>query len=287
MDDQNWLLAGLQSHNAANPWMVSPRTVFLTPEDQAEQLDMHECCMFVPFALTITDRVSGRRVWFKVYDDAEELVQKVLDFALTTTPDFYYFAMTEAYNYWVRNGRKSMWDPKMFLEIISQRTYFLWSSTPNFDLKTDESENDWTPAAKEWADVHLQDWISPTPDVSNSVYPEFFFRPSEADRWAELNKVPLLVTVLDPVPFMIDLRKTRFLTLGLPAVTFVQALRKQYLIVSVEIVQKRITAQISFLMSCRVHQSEYSQARQYSRHSKASAQTPNHKPPMVCELRCC
>jgi hypothetical protein len=84
---------------------------------------MHECCMFVPYTLILSDRTSGKRVWFKVYDDAEELVQKVLDFALTTTPDFYYFAMI-AYEFCVRNGRKSMWDPKMFLEIISQRTYF-------------------------------------------------------------------------------------------------------------------------------------------------------------------
>jgi hypothetical protein len=176
----------------------------------------------VPFCLTITDRVSGRRVWFKVYDDAEELVQRVLDFALTTTPDFYHFAM-EAYNYWVRNGRKSMWNPKMFLDIISQRTYFSWSSAPNFDLRTDESGIDWTPAAKEWADVHVQEWLCPTPDVSNSVYPEFFFRPSEADRFAELNNISILdATVLYSGAFMIDLRMTRFLTLGLPAVTFVQ-----------------------------------------------------------------
>jgi hypothetical protein len=75
--------------------------------------------MFVSFCLTITDRVSGRRVWFKVYDDAEELVQRVLDFALTATPDFYHFAM-EAYNYWVRNGRKSMWNPEMFLLFLSR-----------------------------------------------------------------------------------------------------------------------------------------------------------------------
>jgi hypothetical protein len=45
------------------------------------------------------------------------------------------------------NGRRSMWDPEMFLEQISQRTYFLWSSTPNFDLRDDE--HGWTPAAKE------------------------------------------------------------------------------------------------------------------------------------------
>jgi hypothetical protein len=189
---------------------------------------MHECCMFVPYALVLSDRVSGKRVWFKVYDDAEELVQKVLDFALTTTPDFYHFAMS-AYEYWVRNGRTShMWDPKMFLDIINERTYFLWSSAPNFDLRTDESENDWTPAAKEWADVYLQEWLYPSPNLSNSVYPEFFVRPSEADRFADCNRISILdAAILDPKNFLTEVRKTRFLTLGLPAVTFVQAVSEQ------------------------------------------------------------
>jgi hypothetical protein len=105
----------------------------------------------------------------------------------------------KAYNYWVRNGRQSMWDPKMFLEIISQRTYFLWSSTPNFDSKSDESEINWTPAAKEWADVYLQEWIYPSPNLCNSFDPEFFVRPSEADRFAGLNNISILdASILGP-----------------------------------------------------------------------------------------
>lgn len=98
MATQRDLLAEFTDHNMVSPWTPSPRTVFQSPEDEADQIDMHECCIYIPFALHLTDRTSGSRVYFRVYDDAEELVQKVLDFAITTNPNFYQFAL-DAYAY--------------------------------------------------------------------------------------------------------------------------------------------------------------------------------------------
>jgi hypothetical protein len=62
MADQCNLLAGLANHNMVNAWMVSPRAVFQSPEDQTEQFDMHECCMFVPSAIHLEDKTSVKRV---------------------------------------------------------------------------------------------------------------------------------------------------------------------------------------------------------------------------------
>jgi hypothetical protein len=223
MSTQRNFLAGLTSHNMVSPWTPSPRPVFQSRKDKTEQNDMSECCLEVPFTLHLTDRTTNKRVWFKVYNDAEDLVQKVLDFALTTNPEFYQYAL-DAYDYWVRNGRRTMWAPEMFLEQISQCTYFLWSSTPNFDLRDDQN---WTPAAKEWTDIFLQETLCPTNDLAMSTYPEFAFCPSDADTFAHLNNIPILTETLDPKRFITELRMTRFLTLGLPAVTLAQAVSEQ------------------------------------------------------------
>jgi hypothetical protein len=224
MTTQRNFLSGLASHNMVSPWTASPRPVFQSRKDKTEQQDMSDCCLEVPYSLHLTDRTTNKRVWFKVYNDAEDLVQEVLDFALTTNPEFYQFAL-DAYNHWVLSERRSMWDPEMFLEQISQRTYFLWSSTPNFDLSNDE--HGWTPAAKEWADVFLQEIIYPADDLAMSAYPEFAFRPSDADTFSHLNNIPILTEILGLRRFMTELRMTRFLTLGLPAVTFAQAVSEQ------------------------------------------------------------
>lgn len=215
------LLTEFTNHNMISPWTPSPRTVFQIAEDEAEQNDMHECCEYIPFALHLTDRTSGSRVYFRVYDDAEELVQKVLDFALTTNPNFYQFVL-DAYATWVRNGRVSLWNPESFLQQISQCTYFIWSSTPKYNLN---DEMAWTPCADQWADVHLQAILSPT-DLA-SCYPEFSVRPSIADQFAQLNNISLLTEILDQTTFLKNIRKTRFLTLGEPAVTFTQAVCEQ------------------------------------------------------------
>jgi hypothetical protein len=223
MTNQRDLLAELNDHNMVSPWTPSPRTVFQTDEDKSEQNDMHECCMYIPFALHLADRNTGNRVWFKVYDDAEELVQKILDFAITTNPDFYQFAL-DAYVYWVRNGRDTLWNPESFLQQISQRTYFIWSCTPNYDLNNEEA---WTPCADQWADIHLQEILHPSHDLASSAHPEFAIRPSIADQFAHLNNISLLTEILNPTAFLANIRKTRFLTLSEPAVTFTQAVCEQ------------------------------------------------------------
>lgn len=216
------LLAEFTDHNMISPWTPSPRTVFQTDEDKAEQNDMHECCEYISFALHLSDRTSGNRVYFRVYDDAEELVQKVLDFALTTNPEFYQFAL-DAYADWVRNSRASLWSPESFLQTISERTYFIWSSTRNYNLS---DEMAWTPCADQWADVHLQRILNPT-DHASSSSPEFAIRPSIADKFAQLNNITLLTEILETTAFLRNIRKTRFLTLGEPAVTFTQAVCEQ------------------------------------------------------------
>jgi hypothetical protein len=60
-----------------------------------------------------------------------------------------------------------------------------------------------------------------------SSYPEFAFHPSDTDTFAQLNNIPILTEILDPIRLMTELRMTRFLTLGLPAVTFAQAVSEQ------------------------------------------------------------
>jgi hypothetical protein len=69
--------------------------------------------------------------------------------------------------------------------------------------------------------------LYPTNDLAISAYPEFAFCPSDADTFARLNNIPVLTETLDPKRFMTELRVTRFLTLGLPGVTFAQAVSEQ------------------------------------------------------------
>ena len=223
MADQRILLNELANHNMLNPWAPSPGILFTGPSAQA-QLDMLECCEHVPFALHLSDRNTGNRVFFKVYDDAEKLVQSVLDFAHTTNPEFFNIAR-DAYIHWIKNGEESLWNPEMFLERISQHTFFIWSSTPNYDMNDEAA--DWTPAANEWIDIHLEEILYPAPTLSISPYPEFAVLDNDAKIFAQINNIAGLTEILDPHGFLRNIRKTRFLTLGLPAVTFTSAVCEQ------------------------------------------------------------
>lgn len=194
-----------------------------TPGDKALQTEMSECIFSFPYTLVLTSRATGKRVWFSVYDDSQYLIQKVLSFARTSDPKFWEVVM-DAYLDWIRNGRSSLWNPDIFLQKISQYTYFQWSATPCFDM-TDE--NGWPPAAREWADLYLQEILHPDDEVCFSAFPEFSISPDSAASFSQMNIAMMDPDYLEPRPFMREMRKGRFLSLGLPAVSFAQAVTEQ------------------------------------------------------------
>ncbi|CAD0107587.1 unnamed protein product [Aureobasidium uvarum] len=217
------LLAELKDYQWMDDWMPAAVPEMPTPEDKTLQSEMRECAFGFPVALHLTTRNTSKRVWFTVYDDAFELTQRVLSFASTTTPQFSQF-VTHSYLYWIRNGRASLWNPEMFLQRISQSTFFIWSSTPNYDM-TDE--NTWTPAAKGYTDLYLQEILAPNDIVCFSPYPEFSILPHLAESFAQMNRNYLTPGYLGTETFMREFRKGRFLTLGLPAVSFAQVVTEQ------------------------------------------------------------
>ncbi|KAG9845847.1 hypothetical protein KCU77_g8755, partial [Aureobasidium melanogenum] len=150
------LLGEFKAYQWMDDWMPASVPEMPTPEDRELQIEMGECLFAFPYALILKSKATGKRVWFSVYDDGQLLIQKVLSFARTTNSKFW-DAVMDAYLDWVRNGENN-WDPDIFLQKISQYTYFNWSATPCFDM-TDETG--WPPAAREWADLYLQEILRP------------------------------------------------------------------------------------------------------------------------------
>ncbi|KAK6006848.1 hypothetical protein QM012_005856 [Aureobasidium pullulans] len=217
------LLAEFKAYQWIDDWMPASVPEMPTPEDKVLQTDMAECLYGYPFALILTSRATGKRVWFSVYDDGRYLVQKVLSFASTTNPQFF-DAVMDAYLYWIRNGMSSFWNPDVFLQKISQYTYFNWSATPCFDMR---DEHAWPPAAREWSDLYLQEILHPTDEVCFSACPETAVLPESATSFSQMNITLMSPELLEPRPFLREMRKGRFLTLGFPAVSFAQAVAEQ------------------------------------------------------------
>lgn len=217
------LLAEFKAYQWMDDWMPASVPEMPTPEDKHLQNEMSECLFGFPYALILTSKASNKRIWFSVYDDGQHLVQKVLSFASTSNTKFCEVVM-DAYLDWIRNGRSSLWNPESFLQKISQYTYFQWSATPCFDM-TDE--NGWPPAAREWADLYLQEILQPNDEVCFGAFPEFFVSPDAAASFSQMNITMMGPEYLEPRPFMREMRKGRFLSLGLPAVSFAQAVTEQ------------------------------------------------------------
>ncbi|KAG9669796.1 hypothetical protein KCU99_g3024, partial [Aureobasidium melanogenum] len=217
------LLSEFKAYQWMDDWMPASVPEMPTPEDKHLQTEMGECLFAFPYALIITNKATGKRVWFSVYDDGQLLVQKVLSFSRGTNAKFW-DAVMDAYLDWVRNGKSSLWNPDIFLQTISQYTYFNWSATPCFDM-TDEAG--WPPAARGWADLYLQEILRPDDAVCFSAYPEFSFVPGAAASFLRLNGALMSHEYLNPRSLMREMRKGRFLSLGLPAVSFAQAVTEQ------------------------------------------------------------
>ncbi|KAH0369883.1 hypothetical protein KCU65_g3035, partial [Aureobasidium melanogenum] len=213
------LLNEFKNYQWMDDWMPASVPTMPTPGDKELQTTMGECLFAFPYALTLNSKSTGKRVWFSVYDDGQYLVQKVLSFAQSTNAKFRDVVM-DAYLDWVRNGRSSLWNPDVFLQKISQYTYFNWSAVPCFDM-TDET--DWPPAARSWADLYLQEILQPDDSVCFSAYPEFSFSADAAASFLRLNGALMAPEYLNPRSLMREMRKGRFLSLGLPAVSFAQA----------------------------------------------------------------
>lgn len=217
------LLAELKAYQWMDQWMPASIPEMPVPEDKVLQTEMGECLFGFPYALILTSRANGKRVWFSVYDDGQCLVQKVLSFARTTNPQFE-AAVTDAYIDWIRAGESSLWNPDIFLQKVSQFTYFNWSATPCFDM---ENEHAWPPAARGWADLYLQEILRPSDEVCFSSYPEFAISPDAVGTFSQFNIAMMSPDYLEPRPFLREMRKGRFLSLGLPAVSFAQAVTEQ------------------------------------------------------------
>ncbi|KAG9593798.1 hypothetical protein KCU86_g6344, partial [Aureobasidium melanogenum] len=216
------LLGEFKAYQWMDDWMPASVPEMPTPEDRELQIEMGECLFAFPYALILKSKATGKRVWFSVYDDGQLLIQKVLSFARTTNSKFW-DAVMDAYLDWVRNGENN-WDPDIFLQKISQYTYFNWSATPCFDM-TDETG--WPPAAREWADLYLQEILRPDDAVCFSAFPEFEISPRAAASFLRLNGALMSPEYLNPRSLMREMRKGRFLSLGLPAVSFAQAVTEQ------------------------------------------------------------
>jgi hypothetical protein len=86
---------------------------------------------------------------------------------------------------------------------------------------------DWTPAANEWIDINLQEILYPANGLDISPYPEFAVLANDAHIFSQMNNIPALTEILDSHTFLRNIRRTRFLTLGSPAVTFTSAVCEQ------------------------------------------------------------
>lgn len=217
------LLTEFKAYQWLDEWMSASVPEMPTPDDKDLQTQMGECLFGYPYALILKSRATGKRVWFSFYDNGQYLVQKIFPFANTTNPEFWN-AVMDAYLDWIRNGESDLWNPNIFLEKISQFTYFEWSATPCFDLR---NENAWPPAAREWADLYLQEILQPSDEVCFSGYPEFSFTPEAARTFSQTNITFMSLEYIEIRPFMREMRKGRFLTLGLPAVSLAQAATEQ------------------------------------------------------------
>ncbi|KAG9598970.1 hypothetical protein KCU77_g4294, partial [Aureobasidium melanogenum] len=216
------LLGEFKAYQWMDDWMPASIPEMPTPEDKELQFEMGKCLFAFPYALILTNKATNKRVWFSAYDDGKILVQRVLSFAKTTNAKFW-DAVMDAYLDWIRNGENN-WDPDIFLQKISQYTYFRWSATPCFDM-TDETG--WPPAAREWADLYLQEILRPDDAAGSSAFPEFEISPGAAACFLRLNGALMSPEYLNPRILMRELRKGRFLSLGLPAVSFAQAVTEQ------------------------------------------------------------
>ncbi|KAG9526073.1 hypothetical protein KCV07_g868, partial [Aureobasidium melanogenum] len=78
------LLGEFKAYQWMDDWMPASVPEMPTPEDKHLQTEMGECLFAFPYALIITNKATGKRVWFSVYDDGQLLVQKVLSFSRTT-----------------------------------------------------------------------------------------------------------------------------------------------------------------------------------------------------------
>ncbi|KAH0281276.1 hypothetical protein KCU91_g377, partial [Aureobasidium melanogenum] len=213
------LLNEFKNYQWMDDWMPASTPTMPSSEDKELQTEMGGCLFGFPYALILATKASGKRVWFSVYDDGQYLVQKVLTFASTTNAKFWSVVL-DAYLDWVRNGRASLWNPDVFLQKISQYTYFNWSAVPCFNLT---NETDWPPAARGWADLYLQEILRPDDEVCSSAFPEFAISADAAASFLRLNGALMSPEYLSPRSLMREMCKGRFLSLGLPAVSFAQA----------------------------------------------------------------
>ncbi|THY53508.1 hypothetical protein D6C98_04866 [Aureobasidium pullulans] len=218
---QHNLLLELTQYAWLDAWLPEPRPELQNAEDIALQQEMIQSCRTYPYVLHLTSRITGDRVWWVAFHDAEDLVQHVIRFAGTTTVDFALHC-ARAYTYWIRGGRADKWNPESFLRMVSTQTYFMWSSTPNFNT---HDINAWTPAADEYTNLRLQEVLYPSTELAASNHPEFLVSHQLATQFAALNRddIVRLPQVFEVDNFLREIRKGRFLTLGLPLITKTQA----------------------------------------------------------------
>lgn len=172
-----------------------------------------------PYALFLSDKTTGNKVYATVYDDAFKLVMHVLHYSSATVNHHQAIA---AYYHWLRNsgGLTPPWSPQMFLDKWLEASFkcYNWQVSENFH-KVIPNSNENTPAVSAFTSINLAHPLQVHLGTITGACMEIVVEQKHLDQFLLLNTIPNHYTYEDIIP---EIRKARFLLLGEPLTSLSQ-----------------------------------------------------------------